>query len=95
MLPNPDLSKKCALHRHSLRLDGHVTSLLIEEVFVDALHKIAKHNNVTFNALIKTLHDTHQKQEAAQTKRNSFASFIRVFCTVHLSKINASENVMS
>lgn len=68
--------------RRSVRIDGMVSSLSLENLFWATLEEIAARDSMSVSQLINTLQ--RELNEAAMDLRN-FASFLRVCCLRYLS----------
>ncbi len=47
----------------SVSLSGHQTSISLEEDFIDALHQIAEHDNISIASIIEDI-DEHRNQNS-------------------------------
>ena len=56
----------------SVSLSGHQTSISLEEEFLDALHKIAKHDNVSVASIIQTIDDTRSPESNLSSAVRSY-----------------------
>lgn len=67
-------------HRHSLRIEGHVTSIRIESPFLAVLQCLACRADVTINALLLRLHQDYLCQHRKFRSNTCFTSYLRVHC---------------
>lgn len=72
----------------SLRIDGVVTSIRLEQFFWHTLEEIAARDNMSINQMICKLY-----RESLQAKHNvsNFTSFLRVCCSRYLALIANGE----
>lgn len=82
---NPELWQS---RTKSLRIDGVVSSIRIENMFWDLLDEIARRDGMTVSQLITRLY--HESIDAGHDLGN-FTSFLRVCCTRYLSLISQGE----
>lgn len=69
----------------SIRINGHVTSIRLENEFWNILTNIATESDMTITQFINTLHN--EVLELGREIEN-FASLLRVICTVYLTRKN-------
>lgn len=61
--------------KRSVYVDGHKTSVSLENEFWDGLREVARHKNLTASALVATI--------ASGQNRNNLSSAVRVFVLNH------------
>ncbi|HEV8465406.1 MAG TPA: ribbon-helix-helix domain-containing protein [Pseudolabrys sp.] len=61
--------------KRSVYVDGHKTSVSLENEFWDGLCEVARHKNLTASALVATI--------ASDRNRNNLSSAVRVFVLNH------------
>jgi predicted DNA-binding ribbon-helix-helix protein len=66
--------------RHSFRIDGHVTSICIENLFFDVLCRLAHESQTSINAILRQLHCDYLCEPHFAHSRPCFASYLRVRC---------------
>lgn len=71
----------------SVRINGHVTSIRLEQEFWNILEQIAADSGLSTAQFISTLHD-----EILEERREveNFTSLLRVICTLYLARHNAT-----
>lgn len=81
-----------ATSTRSVRINGHVTSIRLEQEFWNILAQIAADSGLTTTQFISTLHD-----EILQERREveNFTSLLRVICTVYLARHCGDGNALS
>jgi predicted DNA-binding ribbon-helix-helix protein len=67
----------------SVRINGHVTSIRLEQEFWNILEEIAAESGLSTAQFISTLHD-EVLDEHHQV--DNFTSLLRVICTIHLGR---------
>lgn len=77
----PELWKSTS---RSLRIDGFVTSIRLENFFWDTLEEISDREHVTVNQMIGRL---FREAQGAGLDTSNFTSFLRVCCSRYLSLI--------
>lgn len=71
--------------KRSIKLDGHKTSISLEDVFWTELKEIAHFQNVTVSSLVRAI--------AAKRKQGNLSSAIRVFVVEHLQNREKSSGL--
>jgi predicted DNA-binding ribbon-helix-helix protein len=66
---------KSRIVKRSVRIDGHLTSVSLENQFWDALREIAKERGATLQDLVATI--------KAERRKGNLSSAIRVFVVEH------------
>ena len=56
----------------SVSLSGHQTSISLEEDFIDALHAIAKHDNVSVASIIESIDKNHDSNSNLSSAVRSY-----------------------
>ena len=69
--------------KRSVNVDGHRTSVSLENEFWDGLCEIARHKNLTASALVSTI--------AGGRNRNNLSSEVRVFVLNHFRTLGGSK----
>jgi predicted DNA-binding ribbon-helix-helix protein len=69
--------------KRSVNVDGHRTSLSLENEFWDGLREVARHKNLTVSALVATI--------ASGRDRNNLSSAVRVFVFNHFRTLGGQK----
>ena len=72
--------------KRSVNVDGHRTSVSLEDEFWDGLREVARHKNLTVSALVATI--------ASGRDRNNLSSEIRVFVLNHF-RTHGGQKILS
>ena len=72
--------------KRSVNIDGHRTSVSLENEFWDGLREVARHKNMTASALVATI--------ASGRSRNNLSSEIRVFVLNHF-RTHGGQKILS
>ena len=82
--------KKHALRTNTIKrsvcVDGHRTSVSLEDEFWDGLREIARHKNLTASELVATI--------ASDRNRNNLSSEVRVFVLNHF-RTHSGQKILS
>ena len=72
--------------KRSVNVDGHRTSVSLENEFWDGLREVARHKNLTVSALVATI--------ASGRNRNNLSSAVRVFVLNHF-RTHGGQKILS
>ena len=56
----------------SVSLSGHQTSISLEEEFIDALHEIAKHDNISVASIIQSIDESRSPESNLSSAVRSY-----------------------
>ena len=73
--------------KRSVNVDGHRTSLSLENEFWDGLREVARHKNLTVSALVATI--------ASGRDRNNLSSAVRVFVLNHFRTLGGQKLLLN
>jgi predicted DNA-binding ribbon-helix-helix protein len=80
--PQNFVLKERKTRRRSVRIDGEVVTITLEEDFWVAIEVIAQRNNMRVPALLKAIY--HFSAESSDANKHNLASAIRTFCLNNL-----------
>ena len=73
--------------KRSVYVDGHKTSVSLENEFWDGLCEVARHKNLTASALVATI--------ASDRNRNNLSSAVRVFVLNHFRTLGGQKLLLN
>ena len=73
--------------KRSVNIDGHRTSVSLEDEFWDGLHEVARHKNLTVSELVATI--------ASGRGRNNLSSAVRVFVLNHFRTLGGQKLLLN
>jgi predicted DNA-binding ribbon-helix-helix protein len=75
--------------KRSIRLDGHSTSIQLENIFWQILEEIAASETMSLAKFVSKLHD---EVMSAHGEARNFASLLRCCCLIYLDRQNPQES---
>lgn len=77
-----DVKNSTKLKKHSLRLDGHTTSITLEDIFWKVLKDIARTQEKSVNSLVAEI----DRERITHNEPSNLSSCLRVFVLMWLKQ---------